>query len=364
MRSLIRLFVLLVCVLSFRAVQAQDGPAKSFPAYGEAFSSRQSPDGRLLATFENGVIYSNEIVPEYLPVRVYDVTTGQAVATLDGEPDYAVDVAFSPDSSRLVALYPTGWLHIWNLADGSTVARLPIAPNGLRVAWMPDGDTIAVAAGQLPQVQLWDVNSGDMTALLTERFETRLEQQNAFSDGPPDGLAAFTVSPDGSRFAIATYYGRIHLWTPAGAMTLLYDAEYESPYFPFRDLVFSADSRRLIVADNRNRVVFDLSADDGRVLNEIESPDARLLTLAVSDDGMRGAWLATPEGADSLIVIADLTTGETQTLPLPTDESNSWTTPMVGLFFSADGRQLILTGRFVPGTDPATNSVYVLTLPE
>ena len=364
MRSLTRLLALLFFAFSFGAVQAQDIPVKSFPAYGMGFGSRMSPDGRLLATYENGVIQNNEVIADLLPIRVYDVMTGQPVGLLSGEPDYAVDVAFSPDNNQLAALYPTGWVHIWTIADGERVERLPVAPNAIRIAWMPDGETLVIAAGQLPQIQLWDVNSGAMTTLLTDRYRTIAEQQEVLRSGPLDGVAAFIASPNGQQFVMATAYGRIQYWTPDGEFALLYDPELDNPVFPVRALALTSDSLRLFTLDSTDDVVRVFSAPNGELLDEIPAPDANPTTLAVSADGTRAAWLARPTDETTVLVIVNLATGETQTLPLPSDVPQEWRGPIIGFYFSADGRQIILTGHFEAGADPNDNQVYLLTLPE
>ena len=366
MRLVVRFVAVLVCLLAFGAASAQDALVKSFPAFGESFSSRLSPDGTLLATFESGVIHADEIFAEYLPIRVYDVTRGEAVATLTGEPDYAVDVSFSPDGAQLAALYPTGWLHVWTVADGETVTRLPIAPNGGRLAWLPDGNTLAVATGQLPQIQLWDVTTGAMTALLMPRFETVAEQREALSSGVPDGLAAFAVAPDGSRFAISTYYDRIQFWTPTGEMTTIYDPDAEQARLSIQALTFTPDGSRLLALHTMDNKVRVFDAADGQLITEIESARIRSRALAVSPDGTRAAWVTAPEDGDAVVVVAELATGETLDVPLPAVGSPGWTTPMTGLFFSGDGQRLILTGQFLRATDepgPDQNPVYIIPLP-
>lgn len=366
MRFVIRLVVLLACLVVAGAAYAQETPVESFPAFGDAFSSRLSADGALLATFENGVIHNDEVFPELLPVRVYDILQGDAIATLTGEPDYAVDVAFSPDNTQLAALYPTGWLRVWRIADGETVARLAIAPNALRLAWVSD-DTLAVAAGQLPQVQLWDIDSGAMTSLLTQRFTTLGEQREALSAGVPDGLAAFAAAPDGSAFAISTVYNRIQLWTPAGDVTTLHDEGETRPMFAITALAFTPDGSRLLALHTRENklLVFDVARQS--LLTEIESERVVGRALALSPDSARAAWLVSPEDDAAHIVVADLMTGETTDVAFPNETGEGWTTPLSSLFFSNDGRQLILSGRFMGSSDTLDaggNPVYLIPLPE
>lgn len=364
MRLIIRLAALLVCLAVAGVAYAQEAPIKSFPAYGDAFGSRLSPDGTLMATFENGAIHNDEVWLPLLPIRVYDIERGEAVATLTGEPDYATDVAFSPDSTHLAALYPTGWLHIWRVADGETVARLAIAPNAARLAW-PTNDTLAVAAGLLPQIQLWDANTGAMTSILTQRFTTLTEQRAALSDGPPDGLAGF-ASAEGRPFALSTHYNRVQLWTATGESTTIYDPGETRPLLSLMALSYTPDGRYLLALHSTENKLLVFDVESGTRLSEIESPRIRGRALAVSPDSTRAAWIVAPEDGTPHIIVANLETGETQAVAFPDETGEGWATPLTSLFFSNDGQRLILSGRFLGTSDTleaGENPVYLIPLP-
>lgn len=362
MRLWTRAVTLLVLVFVVGAVQAQDLVTKTFPVYGMGIYSRLSPDGRFLATYEDGILQNNEVFPELLSIRIYDISNGQEVALLDGEPDYAVDVAFSPDGTQIAALYPTGWVHIWSVADGATVKRIPVAPNALRMLWLADGETLAIAAGLLPQIQLWNVESGAMTALLTERYETMHEQREVLGAGPVDGLAAFTASEDGNLFAVATHYGRIFLWTRDGERTFFYDSEEEVPTLPIRDLRFTPDGQTLVALNSRTQTLLLMDVETARV-REIEYPADRVVGLGISRDGAQLAWLAVTERAVSLLV-TDTATGETTSYALNNEDDAGRLTPMVRLNFTAEDGQLVLTGQFDLTNDFERYLATLITLPE
>jgi WD40 repeat protein len=362
MRIWTRVLTLLVLAFVVGAVHAQELVTKTFPVYGMGIYSRLSPDGRYLATYEDGILQNNEVFPELLSIRIYDISNGQEVALLDGETDYAADVAFSPDGTQLAALYPTGWVHIWSVADGETVKRMPVAPNALRMLWLADGETLAIAAGLLPQVQLWNVETGAMTALLTERYDTMAEQRAALSAGPVDGLAGFTASADGNRFAVATHYGRIYLWTRDGEQTFLYDSEEEVPTLPIRDLTFTPDGQTLVALNNRADKLLLLDVETAQV-REIESPADLVVGLAVSRDGTQAAWLAVTERDVSLLV-ADIATGEASSYVLNNEDDAGRLTPMVRLNFTGEDAQLVLTGQFDLTNDFESYLATLITLPE
>lgn len=362
MQRLTRVLVLLLVVLLAGAVQAQELVTKTFPVYGTGVYSRLSPDGRYLAIYEDGILQNNTIYADLLPIRIYDVTTGQEVSLLVGEADYAVDIAFSPDGTQLAALYQTGWIYIWSVADGEVMKQIPVAPNVARLAWLADGETLAVTGMLPPQIQLWDIESGAMTALLTERYATITQMREALGgSGPPDGMAGFAASADGNLFAVATYYGRIFLWTRDGVRTFFYDSNEENPTFAIRELSFTPDGQTLVALNNRADKLMLFDVDTAQV-REIESPAERLFGLTVSRDGAQAAWLTVTERAVSLN-LADIASAEVNSYALNTEDEAGRVTPQIRLHFTLDDSQLVLTGQLEIGLDPEDQTVTMITLP-
>jgi hypothetical protein len=102
------------------------------------------PSGTLLASAGNG------------RVRLWDVTTGQCVATLLGHRDEVSSVAFSPDGTRLATGSFDQTVKVWDVATGQLLRTLAGHSQGIwGVAFSPDGLRLA-SAGQEQAVRIWD----------------------------------------------------------------------------------------------------------------------------------------------------------------------------------------------------------------
>jgi len=354
---------LLLVSAGLPAAFAQD--VTTITAYGEVFNSRISPDGRLLATFEDAT-YHGEVHSFLLPIRVYDLERGAGIEAFDGQTDYARDVAFSPDGRLLAALYPVGWIDLWEIETGERIRQLPVAPDGGGMQWIPGTQSVAVVAARPLQIQIWDTETGHMTRLMMERpdtFEALREQQM----GVPDGPAALRVSPDGSEIAVATLYGRVIVWDVAtGEPNVIYDPGLGQPSVPMTVLQYSADGQRLYTLDRGTESLLALDAGTGESVMQIAAEKFTQRPLAISPDGRRAAWLSISNSAIESIQIADLDTGEIAEIPSPLAEDTRVLVPLAGLYFDASGDRLYLTGAVA---DPASaipydNAIYVLELPQ
>ncbi|HYN22701.1 MAG TPA: hypothetical protein VE078_17205, partial [Thermoanaerobaculia bacterium] len=80
---------------------------------GAIYAVTFSPDGRRLAS-----------ASEDQAIRVWDVATGNSVATLQGHSGPVWSVAFSPDGRRLASASFDQTIRIWEVATGNSVATL------------------------------------------------------------------------------------------------------------------------------------------------------------------------------------------------------------------------------------------------
>ena len=80
-------------------------------------------------------------------IRVWEISSGNLVATLPGHSRFVTGLAFSPDSKRLASCDHGGDLRLWDLAatKSSFAARIPASAQSL--AYSPDGALLAVAGG-------------------------------------------------------------------------------------------------------------------------------------------------------------------------------------------------------------------------
>jgi predicted amidohydrolase/DNA-binding beta-propeller fold protein YncE len=140
-------------------------------------------------------------------VRLWDMKTGQARATLKAEPGHGVSrVAYKPDGTTLAVLefWKSGGseqtngarIALWDVSSGKLRSTLPLSGN---LAFSPDGKTLAV--GSSP-VQIVDAVTGKELAKL-----------------PVDKKSSPTCiafGPDGRTLAGADFNGRIYVWDVPG----------------------------------------------------------------------------------------------------------------------------------------------------
>ncbi len=166
-----------------------------------------SPDGRYVAA------------PNGYRVRIWDVTTGDTVATLS--PDGALStsaVAFSPNGGYMVTSYSTGTgipgahgtLHVWQVGTWDSVATMVVAPDSPSshepesVAFSPTGDSV-ISVSIEPSgpegedgafVRIWNTLTGDSLGIVGPGAVS-VHPDVRLRPAPP-------ISPDGRYIAFSS----------------------------------------------------------------------------------------------------------------------------------------------------------------
>jgi len=136
-------------------------------------------------------------------VDLWDLATGDALATIAvGTP--AGDVAFSPAGSTLAFVHESGGTaEVWDAAERSRIAKLPVDSefSYYAIAFSPDGRALATGALDDPLVRVWDVRSKKLIRELDQGSATALTL-----DFSTDGrvLAVSGFEPVASLWDVAT----------------------------------------------------------------------------------------------------------------------------------------------------------------
>src|SRR5262249_33294387 len=125
-------------------------------------------------------------------VRLWDVRTGQALATLQGHTANVFTLAISPDGLTLASGSEDNTVRLWEVKTGQRRTTLQGHTEAVRsVAFSPDGLILASAGGKT--VRLWDATTGQLKATL---------------EGHKGTVTAVAFSPDGQRVFGWDFLGR------------------------------------------------------------------------------------------------------------------------------------------------------------
>ena len=130
-------------------------------------------------------------------LKVWDLESGRAVATLDGHAAWVTACAVTPDGRRVVSASDDNTLKVWDLETGRAVSTLDgHAARVLACAVTPDGRSV-VSASDDHTLKVWDLESGRAVATL---------------DGHAAGVLACAVTPDGRRVVSASADNTLKVW--------------------------------------------------------------------------------------------------------------------------------------------------------
>ena len=191
---------------------------------------------------------------------------------LDGSPDYAQALAFSPDG-RLLA---TGHVReaaaeLWDVPSRRHVATLKgPAKNHYReqMTFSPDGKTLIVPGNPAKVVEMFDVHTGQLTQSL-----------DAGTTKPRD----VAISPNGKYLAAVGSQTAIKLWEMPEAR--LKTDRFTGHVDSVQEIVYTPDGRQIVTGgvDGTIRI---WQARTGRPLRVLQC-DNWIVGLGVSPDGMK-----------------------------------------------------------------------------
>ena len=233
-----------------------------------AFSS----DGKMLASSGG---FDDEAI------RLWDVATGEPLATLSGHRHAAFALAFSPDGRTLASGDFGGGLTFWDVKTGRELASSHGQTDAIRaLAFSPDGAVIASGSWD-GTLRAWSTDTGREVAHVTEHAPFVQE---------------IALSPDGSMLASVSRNVNVRVWdTDTGHIDFTVPAHGGL----IRFLEFSEDGSMLVcgdvgitlwgsdVASGRELFRYNLEGHTQSIWKTALAPDRRTLASGSYDTTIR-----------------------------------------------------------------------------
>jgi len=243
-----------------------------------------SPDGRLAASGTGMSHNGSEWVAGDYSVRLWDVETGREVRRFLGHTNIIQGVAFTPDGRRVVSASRDTTLRLWDADTGRQLRVFPGHEGEIAsLAMSADGRQV-LSASRDKTARLWDIATG--------RELRRLE-------GHTGDVFGAAVSPDGRRALSCGVDRTIRLWdlTTGRELRRLF-----GHHMPVCRVAFSPDGRRaLSSSEDLSLRLWDLAT--GRELGRF--------------DGLSGGAGGTVLSPDGRFTLAFVSGGEIRMLKLP-----------------------------------------------
>ncbi len=245
-------------------------------------------------------------------LKVWDLDSGRTLATLHGHAGSVLGCAVAPDGRRVVSASDDHTLKVWDLDSGRTLVTLQGHSDSVRgCAVTPDGRRV-VSASDDDTLKVWDLDSGHVLATL---------------QGHSARVLACAVAPDGRRGVSASQDGTLKVWDLESGHTL---ATLQGHSEWVRACAVTPDGRRVVSAsEDLTLKVWDL--ESGHTLVTLRGHAASVSACAVTPDGRR----VVSASDDHTLRVWDLEAGPTLA---PLQGHSAW---VCACAVSPDGRHAV-----------------------
>jgi dipeptidyl aminopeptidase/acylaminoacyl peptidase len=204
-------------------------------SWGVAFS----PDSSRVVAASWTMAETSEVVETV--IKIWDVRKGVEILNIPLVGSMAMSVAFSPDGQRIVSGAWDGRIRIWEASNGADIMTIKAHEMPIHcVAFSPDGKSIISASGDRT-TKIWDAITGTETMTLR---------------GHGDRVVSAQFSPDGKRIITGSNDGTAKLWDAVtGAELLTFPSQRGAD-----DVAFSPDGKTIAVGTFEGRVILWESA--------------------------------------------------------------------------------------------------------
>jgi RNA polymerase sigma factor (sigma-70 family) len=253
-------------------------------AFVRGFGVALSPDGKTLATPSRP---KGGAGPEQ--ISLWDAATGKELRRMERPPDPAYSrLAFSPDGKTLAAgEWDGGKVHVWDAGTGKEIKTLQGHTGTVTaIAFSADGKRL-VTGGDDKAVHLWDAATG--------------AEVRSFA-GHTDRVLCAALSPDGTLLATGAADATARLWDAATGKE---SHVLKAHKYGVGAVAFSPDGKLLLTGGHDGKI--DLwEAATGKALKELPGRQGGLTGLFFTPDGKR----VVSGGYDATVRVRDAATGK------------------------------------------------------
>jgi len=229
-------------------------------------------------------------------VKLWDLSNGALLRTLEGHTDDVSSVAFSPDAKQALSgssMDRDRTVKLWDLSSGALLKTLKTRDDvGKPVAFSPDAKLALTSTGG--SLVLWDPSSDPGVRML-----------EGHKRGYSINSALF--SPDGTQLLSGSDDRTLRLWDCSTGKTVKILEGHEKYV---RSVVFSPDGKSALSGGSGSLILWDLT--DGKARKTLETGELSYAFVAISRDGK----LALSAGIhrdgrywETMVKVWDLSTG-------------------------------------------------------
>jgi eukaryotic-like serine/threonine-protein kinase len=223
-------------------------------------------------------------------IRVWDIATARLIRAMKGDgAGPRGSLALRPDGKVLASGARDGTITIWDVASGSPVRvfrdHLHNLDSVKRLAFSPDGKTLASTIFSRQAINLWDPAIGHLLGTI---------------EGHTSSITDIAFSPDGVHLASSSYDFTVKLWDKRRSQ----EARSLRAKAPVLCAAFGPDGSYLASAGlDRIITLWDLA--DGQIVRTLMGHTAMVSSVAISRDERRAA----SGGDDRSVRVWDVATG-------------------------------------------------------
>lgn len=202
----------------------------------EILAADVSPDGKLIAVGGPAKI-----------VKVFSVPDGKQLYEIKKHTDWITALEFSPDGTKLATADRAGGIHLWEAATGGMIVSLSEHKDSVTsLSWRGDGRMLA-SSSEDGQIIIWDAQDGFPAATIAKSHINK----TAPAGTPAGGVLSVSFLPDGRLTSV----GRdrtMKVWTGEGKPVSTTPVEPDL----LTKVTASFDSKTTIAGDYKGRLLF------------------------------------------------------------------------------------------------------------